>query len=208
MPSKTSLFNKEIFLQIVRSTGWISLIYFLGLLFSLPIRILMIYTENNTYKRTPEMVESLFQYDLHIQVILFVAIPILMSIFLFRFLQVKQSAEFMHSLPIKREKIYHQYTLSGIIGLVLPVILVTIILLIMHSILDLNSYFQIKSIIYLERYHNSIKFAYVYGRGFCSDDDRNLSRSRSVNLRILAISSWNYLAVIFQFKSIIIRLSR
>ena len=92
MPSKTSLFNKEIFLQIVRSTGWISLIYFLGLLFSLPIRILMIYTENNTYKRTPEMVESLFQYDLHIQVILFVAIPILMSIFLFRFLQVKQSA--------------------------------------------------------------------------------------------------------------------
>ena len=146
MPSKTSLFNKEIFLQIVRSTGWISLIYFLGLLFSLPIRILMIYTENNTYKHTPEMVESLFQYDLHIQVILFVAIPILMSIFLFRFLQVKQSAEFMHSLPIKREKIYHQYTLSGIIGLVLPVILVTIILLIMHNVLDLNSYFQIKSI--------------------------------------------------------------
>ena len=62
----------------------------------------MIYTENNSYKRTPEMVESLFQYDLDIQVILFVAIPILMSIFLFRFLQVKQSAEFMHSLPIQK----------------------------------------------------------------------------------------------------------
>ena len=95
MPSKTSLFNREIFLQIVMSSGWISLIYFLGLLVSLPIRILMIYTENNTYKHTPEMVVNLFRYDLEIQVILFVVIPILMSIFLFRFLQVKQSAEFI-----------------------------------------------------------------------------------------------------------------
>lgn len=146
MPSKTLLFHKEIFLQIVRSTGWISLIYFLGLLFALPIRILMIYTENNTLKNMPELVKSLFQYDLAIQVILFVTIPILMSVFLFRFLQVKQSVEFMHTLPIKREKLFHQYTLSGIIGFVLPVVLVTVILIIMHAALDLNSYFHIKTI--------------------------------------------------------------
>ena len=91
--------------------------------------------------------DSLFQYDLEIQIgLLIVAIPVLMSVFLFRFLQVKQSVEFMHSLPIRREKVYHQYTLSGVIALVLPVLLIALILMVMHAALDLSSYFQLKNI--------------------------------------------------------------
>lgn len=148
MPSKTSLLNKELILQISRGTGWISIIYFLGLLFALPLRTLMLYTENTSLGRTPIRVDSLFdfQYDLEIQIGLLIAIPILMAIFLFRFLQVKQAADLMHSLPIRREKIFHYYTLSGIIALILPVLLIALILMVMHAALDLSSYFQLKNI--------------------------------------------------------------
>ena len=106
MPSKTSLLNKELILQISRGTGWISIIYFLGLLFALPLRTLMLYTENTSMGRTPIRVDSLFdfQYDLEIQIGLLIAIPVLMAVFLFRFLQVKQAVDLMHSLPIRREK--------------------------------------------------------------------------------------------------------
>ena len=126
MPSKTSLLNKELILQIFRGTGWIPIIYFLGLLFALPLRTLMLYTENNTSSRTPIRVDSLFdfQYDLEIQIGLLIAIPVLMAVFLFRFLQVKQAVDLMHSLPIRREKVFHHYTLSGVIALTLPVLLI------------------------------------------------------------------------------------
>jgi ABC-2 type transport system permease protein len=148
MPSKTSLLNKELILQISRGTGWISIIYFLGLLFALPLRTLMLYTENTSMGRTPIRVDSLFdfQYDLEIQIGLLIAIPILMAVFLFRFLQVKQAADLMHSLPIRREKVFHHYTLSGVIALILPVLLIALILMVMHAALDLSSYFQLKSI--------------------------------------------------------------
>ena len=139
MPSKTSLLNKELFLQILRGTGWISIIYFLGLLFALPIGILMIVYRKYIYGTyTRDRVESLFdfQYDLEIQVILFMAIPILMAVFLFRFLQVKQSAEFMHSLPIRREKVFPPLHFEWRHWIrITSVLLIALILMIMQAVI-------------------------------------------------------------------------
>ena len=112
MPSKTLWFNKQLVLQIIRSTGWISIIYFLGLIIALPLRAMMVYTDNKINGWVPESVRNLFQYDMGIQIGLLIAVPVLMAVFLFRFLHVKQAAEMMHSLPIKREKILHHYALS------------------------------------------------------------------------------------------------
>ena len=41
MQSKTSSNNKELLVYIFRSSGWISLLYLIGLLFSLPLEVLM-----------------------------------------------------------------------------------------------------------------------------------------------------------------------
>lgn len=121
MPSRTSLFNKEMILQVGRSVGWISVIYFLGLLFAVPIRIIMTYTDQNFRDLTA--VESLFRFDFGLQLILYVSVPVLLAVFLYRFLHVKQAADLMHSMPIKREKIYHFYTLTGLVYLIIPVVL-------------------------------------------------------------------------------------
>jgi ABC-2 type transport system permease protein len=147
MPSKTSLFNREIFLQILRSVGWISIVYFLGLLIAVPIRMMMMYTEENHINPPPPF-DSLFQYDFDIQITLLIVIPVLMSVFLFRYLQVRQAADLMHSLPIRREKLFHHYYLSGAALLIIPVVLITVLVLITQAALDLNEYFKISDVWY------------------------------------------------------------
>lgn len=144
MPSKTSLFNKEMVLQVNRSIGWISIIYFLGLFFALPLRILMSYLGDQQEYFTP--VRGLFAFDFGIQIILFVSVPVILAVFLFRFLHVKQAADLMHSLPLKREKIFHFYTLTGWLFLILPVVAISVITSIIHLIYDLNLYFQLEDI--------------------------------------------------------------
>jgi ABC-2 type transport system permease protein len=144
MPSRTSLFNKEMILQIGRSIGWISVIYFLGLFFALPLSIMMDYSGDNYQYFTP--VRSLFNFEFGIQMFLFLSIPVILAVFLYRFLHVKQAADLIHSLPIKRKKIYHFYTLTGMAFLILPVAAIATLTVIVHSLYDLNLYFQLSDI--------------------------------------------------------------
>ena len=146
MPSKMSLFNKEIIAQIGRSTGWLSLLYFLGLLFALPIQIIMTYSDDHL-KPFPK-VENLFQYHSTFQIIFLVSIPVLIAVFLFRYLHVKSAADLMHSLPLNRGKLYHHYALTGFLLLLLPVLLIAISVLIVHETMDLGLYFTKSDILY------------------------------------------------------------
>lgn len=146
MPSKTSWLNKQLILQNVRSAGWISIIYFLGLLFALPLDIFSRYENDTRINFQPQPVESLFQYNAPIQVGLLIIVPVLMAVFLFRFLHVKHAAEMMHSLPLKREKIFYHYTLSGIVGLIFPVVFTSLIVVFLYSVVDLSIYFQMRDI--------------------------------------------------------------
>lgn len=146
MPSKMSLLNKEISLQIGRNIGWISIVYFLGLLFALPINMVMKYSDDEIFDNLE--VDNLFQYGLDIQLGLMVIIPILLAVFLFRFLHVKQAADLMHSLPLKRERIFHHYAIFGMVFLILPVVIISILILFIHSAMDLHTFFEAKDIFY------------------------------------------------------------
>ncbi|MCM3571034.1 DUF6449 domain-containing protein [Neobacillus mesonae] len=147
MPSKISWFNKEIIMQIARSTGWISIVYFLGLLFILPIQLLLMYSED----RLPYYQEdhfTLFRINFELQIGLLVIVPVILAVFLFRFLHVKQASDLIHSLPLKREKIFHHYALTGLVFLVIPIAAITLIVLALRAGLDLNSLFSIKDVFY------------------------------------------------------------
>ncbi len=146
MPSKISSYNKELVKQIGRSAGWISVVYFLGLLIALPIRIMMMYSDKQNIP-VPKP-DNLFQYNFTLQMPLLITVPVLMAIFLFRYLHVKKAADLMHSLPLKREKLFHHYALSGITLLVLPVIVIAIILLFAQTAMDLGNYFRKVDILY------------------------------------------------------------
>ncbi|MGG5252371.1 DUF6449 domain-containing protein [Neobacillus sp. SM06] len=145
MLSKISWFNKELAVQIGRSAGWISIVYFLGLLIALPIRIMMMYSDKQSLPL--QKINNLFQPNFSFQLPLLITIPVLMAIFLFRYLHVKKMADLMHSIPMKREKLFHHYAISGIILLVLPIVVIAIILLLTHSVMDLGAYFTKKDIL-------------------------------------------------------------
>ncbi|MDR7001242.1 DUF6449 domain-containing protein [Neobacillus niacini] len=142
MPSKMSSFNKELILQICRSTGWISIVYFLGLLFALPLQLVLMYSSEEEKKFYYNNTQSLFQTDFEIQIGLMVIIPVLLAVFLFRFLHVKQASDLMHSIPLKREKIFHHYAITGIIFLILPVAVTSLLLFIICLNLDLTTIFS------------------------------------------------------------------
>ena len=147
MPSKVSWFNIEIMKQIARSTGWISIVYFLGLLLILPIRLLTLNLDDwrlNDHNR-----HVLFQqFTFEFQLAMLVSVPVILAVFLFRFLHVKQSADLMHSLPLKREKIFHHYALTGMVFLLAPVAAITLITIVIHAALDFDQVFSLTDLFY------------------------------------------------------------
>ncbi|WP_071459623.1 hypothetical protein [Bacillus massilinigeriensis] len=147
MPLKTSSLNKELLMKIARNVCWLSVIYFLGLLFALPFRISNQYNELIRYRAMKEEIHSLFYFDFLIQNVLMVTIPILVAVFLFRFLHVRNAADMMHSMPLKRQTLFHYHVLTGFMFLVLPVLFISLILLVLYGAMDLELLFPMKYIV-------------------------------------------------------------
>ncbi|QOY38399.1 multidrug ABC transporter permease [Anaerobacillus isosaccharinicus] len=137
MQLKTLLFNRGIMTQNLRSVGWIGIAYFLCLFFSVPLQILMIFSsEENSRMHYLHQAENLFRFTEEFQLILMFTVPVLLAIFLFRYLHVKLSSDYIHSLPIKRVALYHQHLIFGIVMLMIPVLLTGVILLVLSGFVD------------------------------------------------------------------------
>ncbi|UOR10489.1 hypothetical protein [Halobacillus amylolyticus] len=143
MPSKTSSFKREIFKQDLRNVGWVSLVYFAGLVFILPLQLMMDMSSPNSRETYLEngLFDPLFLYG--IQLILLLIIPVLMAIFLFRYVHVRGAGDFIHSLPIKRSSLFNHHMFSGILLLLLPILIIGLILLITSFIWDVGNYYTL-----------------------------------------------------------------
>jgi ABC-2 type transport system permease protein len=149
MQSKTSWFNKELILQGFRSTGWLGIIYFLGLFFALPLRIIMyVSEEDNLYRYKFFQNNNLFSWNNEILTIFAGAVPVLIAIFIFRYIQTKNSSDLFHSLPVKRGNLFYHFVGIGSFLIVLPVLLNMVILFILLPVLDLSIYFTSNDILY------------------------------------------------------------
>jgi len=124
MPSKIFSYNRSLVVQNVRNVGWIGIVHLLLLLAAVPLRMLMIYT--NKYDYSP-VVRNVFELSSAFQGMIAFTVPVLLAIFLFRYMQTKRSADYMHSLPLRRETLFWQQMLFGVLMLVLPVIATTLI---------------------------------------------------------------------------------
>ncbi|MEN6460309.1 MAG: hypothetical protein ABFC94_02920, partial [Syntrophomonas sp.] len=129
MKSKRSFINAGILRNDIKSMGWIGAAYLLGLLLSVPLQILMIYSRqetmvlnvlNNPYLR-------IFKFQVDLQMLLLLVVPVLTGIFLFRYLQSSQTVDMMHTLPIKREILYNTHLTAGFIFLFVPIIITALV---------------------------------------------------------------------------------
>lgn len=118
MKSKISYFNTGLIKQDFKQHGWIGLIYLIGLLFSLPLTLIMLASNEDNHYRIPE---NFFRLGTDIQIIFILTIPIAAGIFIFRYLQVKDSSDMIHSLPIGRGQLYLNHIVSGLLMLLIPI---------------------------------------------------------------------------------------
>ncbi|GKU84778.1 DUF6449 domain-containing protein [Niallia sp. NCCP-28] len=148
MPSKTSFYHKQLAVLILRNVGWVSMLSFFALFFSVPLYLLLI-EKDEAWKNSPDyypMFEKVFDVNVFIQIIVMILLPLLLAIFLFRFLQSKSYSDLIHSMPIKRNYLFHYYSISGIILLILPILVNGIILRLIYSVANLEYFFPVSDI--------------------------------------------------------------
>ncbi|WP_062515786.1 DUF6449 domain-containing protein [Halobacillus sp. KGW1] len=147
MPLKTSSFNREIIKQDYRNVGWIAIVYFFGLFFFGPMQVWMSMSqkEPDFYNGTG-MFEGAFLYEA--QVVFVYLLPVLMAIFLFRYIQVRGAADFAHSFPVKRPALFMHHILSGASLLLAPLLLNYILLLVTALAADVSAYYTLGNLGY------------------------------------------------------------
>ncbi|ARK29638.1 DUF6449 domain-containing protein [Halalkalibacter krulwichiae] len=134
MKLKTSLFNRGLFTQDLRNVGWVSVGYMLCLLFALPLQLLMLYTNQDPYRQS-QVPESLFAISSEFQIMMTFIFPVLLAIFLFRYIHVKLASDFIHSLPITRGHLLNQHVVIGILILLAPILVTGVSLLVLGQFL-------------------------------------------------------------------------
>lgn len=140
MLSKTLSFNRGITVQNLRHVGWIGLVHLLVLLAAVPLQLIMLYTRRE--QNDAPLWNNLFEISGSFQAVVVFTFPVLLAIFLFRYMQVKSSADFMHSLPIRRKALFYQHTALGAFLLVIPVVVTALITLILYYTLGIDVLFS------------------------------------------------------------------
>ncbi|MEJ8553133.1 DUF6449 domain-containing protein [Tepidibacter sp. Z1-5] len=143
MKSKTSFFNRGVIFNNFKRFSWVGVVYLLGLLLTIPMRMLMINSEVENYGYYRENpIKRMFDFETGETMILMGVIPVLLAILLFRYIHIKKSSDMIHSLPIKRGNLYNNHIFVGTLLLILPVVVTTIACIILNSTLTYNQYYK------------------------------------------------------------------
>jgi ABC-2 type transport system permease protein len=124
MKSKKSFFKNGLIKQDFRQHGWIGIIYFICLLFAVPLELMQLasrdFVNYGDYK-------NYLYVNTELQALFIFAIPVAAALLLFRYLQNESSVDMIHSLPIRREVLYISHIISGLLLLLIPILLTSII---------------------------------------------------------------------------------
>lgn len=132
MKLKKSFINLGIQKQNMKQHGWIGIVFFIALLFALPLQMFLLVSEVRNIEHL--MIENVFDIAYSFQLFAIVLLPILAGIALFRYLHVKHATDMMHSLPIQRKSLFINHYLSGIVLLIPPLWIVSLSLFFVKDI--------------------------------------------------------------------------
>ncbi len=130
-----------------RNVGWISILFFCGLVFTLPLQLLM--AINDDYRIDASgagLFDSTFMFEL--QFMLLFLMPVLMAVFLFRYIHVKGASDFIHSFPISRDHLFRHHVLSGLMLLIVPILVTSLILFMFYLFADVSTFYTINQLGY------------------------------------------------------------
>ncbi|EQB20017.1 hypothetical protein UNSWDHB_2680 [Dehalobacter sp. UNSWDHB] len=150
MTFKISLFKKALILSDFKRYWWLSALYALALFIDMPFRNLMDTLKleifdaqwlQDTVDRALGLSES------GLQNILICTVPVLLAVFIFRYLQADKSSVMMHSLPYNRSSQYASHCFSGLVLLLLPAVLNCFILILLKYVTVLGSFYTLPKIL-------------------------------------------------------------
>ncbi|WP_070121000.1 hypothetical protein [Bacillus marinisedimentorum] len=118
MKSKMSFFNRGVMKQDFKQHGWISLLFFVGLFFIFPLQFLMAASNDD---HIYHYLKNIFDAGFEISAVATIGVSIGAGIFLFRYLMMKDAADMVHSLPIRRGGLYINHAASGVLLLMIPI---------------------------------------------------------------------------------------
>lgn len=129
MKSKTSLWNKALFKYFSGSVFWLSLIYLIVSIVSLPLPIWMISENRLVAGINSGLTEEATLSELVVLHIIFSIIYVmLMVLFMFNYKNNEDASDFIHSLPVKRYSIFTHALFVGFLYMTLPVLITGVIL--------------------------------------------------------------------------------
>jgi ABC-2 type transport system permease protein len=130
MKSKTSFINRGILRNDFKRYTWIGIVYLLGLLLTVPLQLVMIFSR-------PEEVKMYYDASVYLRalqldysplsLILILIVPVLAGLLLFRYLQANIAADMTHALPIKRATLYNTHIVAGLTLLFVPLVITALI---------------------------------------------------------------------------------
>ncbi len=131
MKSKTSFINKGILQNDIKRFIWIGLVYLLGLLLTVPVKILMLFSQEKAFTFNYDILNNpyirIFNFNSEYHLLLTLLVPVITGLLLFRYLQSGKAADMIHTLPIKRETLYNTHLLAGSILLLVPIIITALV---------------------------------------------------------------------------------
>lgn len=145
MKSEMSLFNRGIFYNSLKSHGWLGVVHLLALLFSVPLQILMYYSRSEFI--VDELIRKILIHSEIFRVIILI-LPVMLGILLFRYIQVKESAVMIHSLPVTRRDLFRTKVITGIGLLIIPVAITALVTATIRTGFGMENYFTLQDVFY------------------------------------------------------------
>lgn len=129
MKSKASFINRGILRNDFKRYTWIGIVYLLGLLLTIPLKLVMLFSRSEEFKMyyTASTYLQVLQLDYLPNLILILIVPVLTGLLLFRYLQANTAADMVHALPIKRETLYNTHIGAGLTLLLVPLIITALV---------------------------------------------------------------------------------
>lgn len=155
MKSKTSFFNRGIFLNDLKRFSWIWVSYLVALIFMIPMKILM--RIDNFYRdmlpgtsydpiKDYNPVIDFLRFESGDKLLMYV-VPVITAIFLFRYMQSKDSGDMYHSLPIKRSTLFNSKIILGLLFLTIPLIITGGICMAIRQSVGLSEFYSINAVL-------------------------------------------------------------
>lgn len=157
MKSKTSLFNKGVFIHNIKTYWWISLINFIILFFIMPFNHLNLLADLNIknkklYEKIAMESLQLKFYDSNsskdsVQLFLIFAISVIVGTILFSYKNKKKSTTFYHSLPISKKSLFTTNVITGFFIIWLPIVVNSVVLILINVLTPLSQWYHVTDIL-------------------------------------------------------------